>query len=81
MTEDEARHVEKMLRLCGLPGVAAAADPADPSGDWRIYDRVDADTRRDITDESRRALYIDARSGSAAAAEPRAVRGFIVPGR
>ncbi|MGP3922379.1 hypothetical protein [Streptomyces sp. 8N616] len=80
MTEDEARHVEKMLRLCGLPGVAAA-DPADPSEDWRIYDRVDADTRRDITDESRRALYTDAQSGSAAPVEPRAVRGFIVPGR
>jgi hypothetical protein len=80
MTEDQARHVETMLRLYGLPGIAAAVDPDDPSGAWRIYDAADVDTRRDITDEVTRKLYADARSESAATATPRAVRGFIIPG-
>ncbi|MGP3979502.1 hypothetical protein [Streptomyces sp. KR80] len=78
MTRDQARHVERLLQLCGKPGVAAAVDPADPDGEWRIYDRVE-EPRRDITDASRKALYAGAQSFPSPSSSG-AVRGFIVPG-
>lgn len=40
-----------MLRHLDRPGIAAPADPADPAGEWRIYDCVEPDLRRDITEE------------------------------
>lgn len=75
MNEDQARHLQRLLSLCGLPGTAAPV--AEPAGEWRIYDRADSATRRDITAESRQRL-------AAAADRPptgTAVRGFIVPSR
>jgi hypothetical protein len=80
MTEEEVRHVEAMLRLCGMPGVAAPVDPDIHDGEWRIYDGPDVETRADITEASMRALYADARSQSTPRTESSAVRGFVIPG-
>lgn len=78
MTEGEAKHVENLMRLCGMDGVAAAADPGGPSGEWRIYDSPDVDTRIDVTAEAMGRLrdVAHGRHGSTGA-----VRGFIMPGR
>ncbi|MGP4002215.1 hypothetical protein [Streptomyces sp. 8N706] len=79
MTQDQAKHIERLLQLCGMPGVAAAVDPTDPAGEWRIYDRANAETRIDITVESRLALAAGTRSTPGTSTPP-AVRGFVVPG-
>ncbi len=74
MTQDEARHMERLLKLCGMPGVAAPVD--DPVGEWRIYDRPESTHRVDITADAVRGL----RSTSRATDEKgTAARGFIVP--
>lgn len=79
MTEDEARHTERLLKLCGLPGVAAPV--TGRSGEWRIYDGHDPRTRTDITAEAVRRLRAGVRSGRPVlGAAGGAVRGFVVPG-
>ncbi|MBB1246323.1 hypothetical protein GL263_22595 [Streptomyces durbertensis] len=75
MTPFQARHMEKLARLCGMAGVAAPADPAQPQGEWRLYDRAEPATRRDVTAEVRRQV-----SAGPVPALPLAGRGFLVPG-
>ncbi|WP_030777410.1 hypothetical protein [Streptomyces sp. NRRL S-920] len=75
MNEDQARHLQRLLSLCGMPGVAAPA--ADPAGEWRIYDDTDPAARQDITDVSRQRLAESADRPPTGTA----VRGFVVPDR
>ncbi|AZM51736.1 hypothetical protein DMA15_03380 [Streptomyces sp. WAC 01529] len=72
MNEDQARHLQRLLSLCGMPGVAAPVD--DPAGEWRIYDEM---SQQDITDVSRQRLAESAGRPPTGTA----VRGFVVPDR
>ncbi|MFE0101125.1 hypothetical protein [Streptomyces sp. NPDC059009] len=76
MNKDQARHLERLLGLCGMPGVAAPVAEAEPAGEWRIYDGTDPATRKDITAASRQRLD----DGANRRPTGTAARGFIVPG-
>lgn len=80
MTEHEAREIEQMLRRLERPGVAAAADPSDPTGEWRIYDRAEPELRRDITSEVLDALIARGDDALTLPAGGRPMRGFVIPG-
>ncbi|SCK44496.1 hypothetical protein H180DRAFT_03927 [Streptomyces sp. WMMB 322] len=49
MTADEAGRVDRVMRSLGIPGVVAPIDPEAPSGEWRVYDHADPETRSDTT--------------------------------
>lgn len=80
MTGDQAREVERMLRRLDRPGTAAPADPANPAGEWRIYDLPDPELRRDITDEVLQALIARGDETTTLPAGGSPMRGFVIPG-
>ncbi len=79
MGRDEAERVADVLRRLGVGGVVAPVDPEDPSGEWKVYDHSDPETRRDITAD---ALAAVAERVPAQGDEPERTgptRGFVLP--
>ncbi|WBP89596.1 hypothetical protein [Kitasatospora cathayae] len=72
MDENEARQVANTLQQLGIRGIVSPEDLDNPNGRWRVYDRADAATRRDITDEA--LTLVAGRSRQTGPA-----RGFVVP--
>ncbi|MFZ3569295.1 hypothetical protein ACNYS0_20300 [Streptomyces sp. BH034] len=79
MNEDEARRVARMLSEMDRPGVAAPADPDNPAGEWRIYDRPEPELREDITANVLDALIDRGDYSATLPAGGRPVRGFVIP--
>lgn len=75
MGPDEARRVDDALRRLGIAGMVAPADPDAPSGEWRVYDRADPATRRDITAEVLASVVAHV----PAPASDGPTRGFVIP--
>lgn len=75
MDEDEARRLADSIRRLGIRGIVSREDPGDPDGRWRVYDRADPCTRRDITDDVLTAV----RGRSRRAGRSGPTRGFVVP--
>jgi hypothetical protein len=75
MGPDEARRVDAALRRLGVAGVVAPVDPENPAGEWRVYDTVDTESRRDITADALAAV-----AAHVTPPEPSGpTRGFVIP--
>ncbi|MDT0270683.1 hypothetical protein RM844_30870 [Streptomyces sp. DSM 44915] len=84
MNAEEARQVDAVLRRLGLPGVVAPEDPADPGGEWRVYDQADPETRTETTADALVGLATAypgeaPPSGSARGDQRGPTRGFVLP--
>lgn len=82
MNAEEARGVEAALRRWNVAGFVAPRNPADPDGEWRVYDSADPGARTDITAEALAALKTFEGSRPAAARTGTGpTRGFVLPPR
>lgn len=61
--------------------MVAPESPADPDGEWRVYDAADPETRRDITADALAALatYEPARATTSPRSGAGPTRGFVIP--
>ncbi|MFE7456750.1 hypothetical protein [Streptomyces sp. NPDC057554] len=82
MDAEQARQVDSVLRRFGIRGVVAPADPEQLTGMWRVFDKADPQTRKDITADALAALAA-ALPASAPGPDPKGpsgpTRGFILP--
>ncbi|MDT0441628.1 hypothetical protein [Streptomyces johnsoniae] len=76
MDAEQARHVGAVLRRLGVAGVVAPEDPENPAGEWRVYDKADPATRRDVTAD---ALAVVAAQLAAEERGSGPTRGFVLP--
>jgi hypothetical protein len=81
MNAEEAQALSAALKRWNIPGVVAPEDPGNPEGPWRVYDRADAETRRDITAATLAALAKCERPGVTATGRTGTgpTRGFVIP--
>lgn len=79
MGPDEAQRVADVLRRLGVGGVVAPVDPDAPSGEWRVYDRADPATRRDITAEVLASVAAHVPAQGSRPEETGPTRGFVLP--
>ncbi|MFE2377470.1 hypothetical protein [Streptomyces sp. NPDC059398] len=76
MNAEQARQVDAVLRQLKIPGVVAPEDPENTAGPWRVYDKADPATRRDVTAD---ALASVAAKFPEEKPEPGPTRGFVIP--
>ncbi|WP_405780229.1 hypothetical protein [Streptomyces sp. NBC_00859] len=76
MDSEQARQVDALLRRLGVLGVVAPEAPERTAGAWRVYDKDDLDSRRDVTADTLAAVaakFPDDKPGTSP------TRGFIIP--
>ncbi|MFE2292843.1 hypothetical protein [Streptomyces sp. NPDC059452] len=82
MDAEQARQVDSVLRRFGIPGVVAPADPEQLTGPWRVFDKADPQTRKDISADALAALAA-ALPAAALGPGPKGpsgpTRGFVLP--
>ncbi|MFC9654030.1 hypothetical protein [Streptomyces sp. NPDC056937] len=76
MDAEQARRVDAVLGRLGISGVVAPEDPENTAGGWRVYDKADPATRRDVTADALASLAREFPDGKAGAGP---ARGFVVP--
>lgn len=74
---EQGRHVEAVLRELGIPGVVAPEETGNAAGPWRVYDRADPATRRDVTSDALAAVAAAFRQQRPGPSGP--TRGFVIP--
>lgn len=80
MNAEEARNLATALRRWNIAGIVAPEDPANPDGEWRVYDGPNPETRRDITAAALAALaeLEDSSPVSPGRAGTGPTRGFVL---
>jgi hypothetical protein len=81
MDAEEARDLGAALARWNIAGIVAPQDPADPDGEWRVYDGPNPETRRDITADALAALADLEAPGFPSPGRTRTgpTRGFVIP--